>query len=186
MKRLLKNSVLLAVVLVFCFTALSFAAEAAPAAAPAKPAAPKFLKVGDAMGDFTLPDGLGKGQVSFNNDIKGKSKIAIITFMTTACSACKAELNLLNDLANKYADDLKVYAIAVDLNGDKSVPNYDKTFGFNVRYMLDPDFKVPQTLGFTYTPSLVLIKDGKILFTKGGYAVADSDAIVAAVKDAIK
>ncbi len=179
MKRASKLTILMVLAMVFAFATVSIAADAK---------APKLLKEGDQIPDFSLPDGVSSAQVSFNNDIKGKSKVIAISFMTTSCSACKAEMNLLSDLANKFGDDFTAYAVAVDINGDKSVPAYDKTFGFNVRYLLDPEFTIPQKFGFTYTPSLVIAsKEGKVLFMKGGYSPStDPDTIIQAVKDALK
>jgi len=186
MKKFSKITLLLVVILMFA--SLSFAEEAVkadPAAAAA--AVPKKLKVGDVVTEFKLPDGISKADVTFNNDIKGKSKVIAISFMTTACSACKGEMNLLSDLANKYGDDFKAYAISVDLNGEKTIPAYDSTFGFNLRYMLDPDFKIAQMFGFTYTPGLVLADgSGKILYLQGGYTSSEADEIIKLVKDILK
>jgi len=174
-----KIRLLVVAVLVVCFAAVSVFAAEAPA--------PKKLKAGDVITDFTLPDGLTKTPVAFSKDIKGKSKIIAISFMTTSCSGCKAEQGLLSDLANKYGDDFKVYSVSVDLNGEKNIAIYDKAFGFNVKYLLDPDFKIPQMFGFTYTPSLVIAdKEGKIIFMKGGYTASeDADELIKVVKEAV-
>jgi thiol-disulfide isomerase/thioredoxin len=190
MKKYSKISILLVMSLLLSLAGMSFAEEAKTKkeGEKKKPVKAKKLKVGDSITEFSLPDGISKGSVSFDKDIKGSGKAIAITFMTTACSACKAELNLLSDLANKYGDDFKIYAISVDLNGEKSIPAYDSAFGFNVRYLLDPDFSIPQRFGFTYTPSLVIAgKDGKITFLKGGYSPSsDPDVIIKAVKEVVK
>lgn len=187
MKRLSKLSVLIVALMILCFSAVSFAADA-KAPAVAAPAVVKQLKVGDTITDFKLPDAISKASVSFDKDIKGKSKVIAISFMTTSCTACKAEMGLLSDLVNKFGDDFKAYAVSVDINGEKTVPAYDKTFGFSVKYLLDPDFATPQKFGFSYTPSLVIAsKDGKILYLKGGYSPSsDPDEIINAVKSALK
>ena len=146
------------------------------------------INVGDEITNFALPDGITGAKVSYNTDIKGKSKVFILSFMTTTCMACKKEMTLLSSLANEYSADLKVYAISVDFNGEKTVPEYDKAYGFKVaRYMLDPDFKVPHLFGFSFTPSLVVATgDGKIVYMKGGFVDDDTDEVSEAVKDALK
>jgi peroxiredoxin len=181
MKRFPKVIILFVVVMILSFVAVSFAGEAKKKAAPKKP---KKLKVGDTIMDFSLPDGISKSIVSFQNDIKGKGKVILISFMTTACSACKAEITLLSDLANKYGEDVRTYAISVDLNGEKSIPAYDKTFGFNIKYLLDPEFSIPQVFGFSYTPGLIIANStGKIIFLKGGYVASAAEEIIQIVKD---
>ena len=183
------------VALIFAFVSVSYAADAAaPAATPAAPAAakkkpkkPLKYKAGAAVKDFKLKDGITKAEISFENDIKGKAKVTALTFMTTACSACQAEIKLLSDLADKYGDDLAVWSVIVDVNGEKTVPAYDEKYGLNVRYLLDPDFSIPNKFGFTYTPSLAIMdKTGKVIYLKGGYSPnLDPENIIKAVKDAL-
>ncbi|MFC1855426.1 TlpA family protein disulfide reductase [Thermodesulfobacteriota bacterium] len=147
----------------------------------------RTLRVGDNMTEFTLQDGITRAAVSFNKDILEGAKITALLFMATSDSASKNALNLLDDLANKYGDDFKAYAIVVDTLGTKTVPTYDALFGFNARYLLDPDYMIPHRFGFTYVPSLALIdQNGQIFFLKGGFVQRDADQIIKAVKDGLK
>jgi peroxiredoxin len=183
MKKVSKVIILLAVV-----TAFSFAGNKAVFAGKLGTKKPFKYKKGDMVKEFKLVDGISKAMVSFEKDIKGSAKVIALTFMTTSCSACKAEMTLVSDLTNRYGEeDFKAYAIAVDLNGDKTVPGYDENFGFNVTYLLDPDFTIPHQFGFTYTPSMVIIDGtGKVIFLKGGYSPSsDPDKIIKVVKGAL-
>ena len=131
---------------------------------------PKSLKVGDDCIDFSLKNGLTKEDVSFFRDIIGKHEITAILFMTTTCSACKAEMALLHNIASKN-DGFKLYAVCVDMEGELTIPAYHEEYGFKATYMLDPDFTIPSKFGFIYTPGLVLLdKEGKIILLKGGFA----------------
>lgn len=145
-----------------------------------------IYQVGQSIKDFSLPDGLSGAKVTFNDNIKEKSKVIVLAFVTTTCSACKNEMTLLSGLAEKN-ENLKLYAICVDLNGSKTVPVYDKTFSFKAQYMLDPEFVTPQKFGFSFTPSLVIAKsDGEILYLRGGYSEESEEEIVETITDALK
>ena len=148
---------------------------------------PKALAVGDIITDFTLSDGIVSGKtISFDKDIKGKSKVIVIIFMTTACSACKGEMEVLNKVANTNPENLRLYAVSVDLEGDKTVPIYNDKYHYKTRYMLDPDFTIPQNFGFIYTPGLLVANsEGKILFMQGGFTIEDSNAITNELSNAL-
>jgi len=144
------------------------------------------LKVGDTITNFSLPDGITGEKVTYKKDILNKSKLIVFAFVTTTCSACQSEMTLLSKLANEN-EDLKLYAICVDINGKSTVPLYNKNFGFKARYMLDPDFIIPQKFGFTFTPSLIVATgEGEILFTKGGYSEEAGEEVTEVIEDALK
>ncbi|MCL5884777.1 MAG: TlpA family protein disulfide reductase [Deltaproteobacteria bacterium] len=147
-------------------------------AANEKPVAkPKPLDVGDAVSDFSLP-GLDGKSVSFYKDIKGKKDLAVIMFMTTACSACQGEIAAINDMLGKLGEKVGLYAVAVDIRGVDTVKPYAETYRYKATYLLDPKFSLPRAFGFSYTPSVAMIdKGGKLLFKKGGYAPGDEDML---------
>ncbi len=146
---------------------VAVAADAPQADAP-KAAAPKALAVGDTVPDFTYPTVAGD-TVSFDKDIKGKKSYAVLVFMTTACSACQAEIEDMTDLMRKHSDKLDFYAVAVDIRGEAAVKSYLTAYRYKAPFLLDPKFTLPKMFGFTYTPASVLIdKGGKIVYMLGG------------------
>jgi thiol-disulfide isomerase/thioredoxin len=193
MKRFCNIVVSLALILTFSCTAL-------PPPKKEKKESPKKLTVGDIVTDFTLPDITNDFTlpditnkeilISFDKDIKGKSKVIAIIFITVACTTCKAEMELLSGLVKEHGEDLKVYAVEVDIYGYKKMPlSKDRLKEYNLTYwLLDSNFSIPRKFGFIYLPSLVIAdRDGKILFAKKGYS-SDSDApaeITKAIKDAL-
>lgn len=166
----------------------ALAAEPAPAekaaAAPAAP--PKPPGVGDAVPEFELP-GLDGKALSFAKDIKGKNEVVFIMFMSTACSACQAEVSAVNDLYGRYKDRMGIYVVAVDIRGAETVKPFSETYRYNATYLLDNKFAVPRKFGFAYTPSIVIAdKDGKIAFMKGGYDPGDEDMLQTKVSGMLK
>ncbi|MBI5118243.1 TlpA family protein disulfide reductase [Candidatus Poribacteria bacterium] len=150
-----------------------------------KQEAPKVYEVGDTAPDFSLPNAITGSTMALNKDILGKdAKLIALTFMNTTCSACQAEVSLLSDMAKKYGDKFKVCLIAVDMRGEKLVKAYNENYHYKVDYLLDPEFTLPPTFGFKYTPGLVLMDNkGKILYKKGGYVIADADVLIKEVKN---
>ncbi|HWR97424.1 MAG TPA: redoxin domain-containing protein, partial [Candidatus Methanoperedens sp.] len=105
-------------------------------------------------------------------DLVGKAKVTALVFFNTGCSSCFAELAEASNAVKAVNDPakLEVYAIAVDKRGALSVKAYDEGNQFAVKYLLDPEFKVPPVFGFRYTPAMVVAgKDGKIMEVRGGF-----------------
>lgn len=136
------------------------------------------LRAGDAMPEFSLKGESGK---EYNlESIKGKK--AVITFTQAACSACRGEIALLNDLA-KDAKSIVILPVSVDMAGAKALEQYKKDYGISFDFLLDPEFKFPRRFGFSFTPATALIgADGKIVDLIAGY---DDDAIQK-LKDFVK
>lgn len=145
----------------------------AAAAACLLAAAPSFaapVEVGQPVPEFTLPNLEGKS-VSFEKDIRGKSKLTLFFFMTTACSPCFEELKEIDAFMAKNGGKVDAYAIAVDLRGASTVAAYQQANNFKVKYLIDPKFTLPRAFGFNYTPSLAIIgPNGDVLHKKGGYS----------------
>lgn len=144
------------------------AAPAAPAAAAPAPEPPVY-KVGDAVPEFKLKNAITGEQVSFEKNIKGKTKHTVILFMNTGCSSCLAELMEV-DHATKGNKDFAVYGIAVDKRGEEVVKAYFDQYKIEVNYLVDPDFVMPPMFGFEYTPAMIIVdKNGQIKEAKGGF-----------------
>lgn len=176
----------LAPVLLF-FLMLTTCAFAIPVSADEKDKT--ILKTGDMVADFTLKNGLAGGEMNFARDIKGKSSVSVFLFFNTGCSACMAELDEASTAAKELGDEkLKVYAFAVDKRGEQAVKAYYEIYKHRATYLLDPTFTMPPKFGFSYTPASLLVdREGRIVFMKGGYdPVRDNGIITQAIRDSLK
>lgn len=136
--------------------------------APAR-SADKVVEVGQRVPEFSLP-GIEGNPVSFEKDIRGKSPVTLLFFMTTACSPCFEELKEIHDFMGRNQGRMEVWAVAVDLRGSKTVIPFQQANRFRVKYLLDPKFTLPRAFGFNYTPSLAIVDaKGILLHKKGGY-----------------
>ena len=135
------------------------------------PAAEKAIEVGQRVPEFSLP-GLDGKPVSFEKQIRGKTRLIVLFFMTTACSACYEELQEIDDFLAKNPGRVDVWCVAVDLRGAQTVAPFAKANKFRVSYLIDPKFSLPRTFGFSYTPSMAILDSsaGLVLHKKGGYS----------------
>jgi peroxiredoxin len=136
------------------------------------------LKVGDMLPEFSLKGESGK--VYNLEAVKGKK--VVFTFTQAACSACRGEIVLLNDLA-KEAKDTVILPVSVDMGGAKALQQYKQDYNITFDFLLDPEFTFPRVFGFSYTPSTALIgADGKIVALLGGY----NDMTAGKIKEFVK
>lgn len=114
---------------------------------------------GQEMPDFviTLPDGTSKKL----SDFKGKP--LLVNLWATWCGPCVLEMPMLDELAGRYPEKLKVIVVSQDMGGAETVEPWfaEKDFA-NLEPWMDPN----NDLGFSYNtgmlPTTVLYDaDGK-------------------------
>ena len=134
----------------------------------AVPSQAKWADVGDVAPEFTLPLLSGK---TFNSaEFAKQNKTVVITFIQTACSACKGEIIALNKLAKKSKANVGVLPVAVDMRSGKDfLDNYKSENAVDFDFGMDPKFSVPALFGMSFTPGTVVISGGKIVKVFRGY-----------------
>lgn len=117
------------------------------------------VNVGDSAPDFSVTTLSGE-QVSLS-DYKGKKPV-YLKFWATWCSYCIVEMPHLQDIENRYGDDIEVLAVNVGIND--SVANIQKLYqseGFNLPTTIDQRGALTSLYGVVGTPNHVLInRDG--------------------------
>lgn len=158
----------ISVVLVLLAALVLFAAVAS-----AEEAAQKLpLTVGSKIAKLSLLDA-NEGKA----DLELGSGLTAISFFNTMCSACRQELGLLENL-KKQKKDFVVAAVCVDVEGKKTLAPFREKSPYPFTFYLDPNYKAAETFGIPYTPGLVIVKNGEIVYMKGGYMNSYADEIV--------
>jgi thiol-disulfide isomerase/thioredoxin len=155
-------AILLSMMLVMAFAVPVMAAEEMAEPAP--------VKIGDMLPDDLSATTLDGESVMLKNALTD-ADYTIFQFMTTACSACQAELQEFVAMqAEMGKDKVGIISIAMDLLGVDAVNAYESKYKYGVTYMLDTDFVLPPRFNFAYTPSFFIAdKSGKVLYMKGGF-----------------
>ncbi len=149
------------------------AAAPAPVAKPAPPKAPTYdtyvfpeVKLGSSLPAMPLRTlkGEEKDLISL-----AKPGVAMVVFFTNStCSACRGEAALLASLKADLKGKFNLVGVLTDIS-DKGYTSLDKEVQESAEFLHDPSFKVPPAFGFEYTPALIIVKDGKLKASKGGF-----------------
>jgi len=99
---------------------------------------------------------------------KLKSGLNIIMFTNSTCAACRSEASLLADLKKDKGSQLTVIGVLTDFSSG-GTKNLEQKVLDNIDFIHDPEFKLPSSFGFQYTPATAFVKDGKLIDTKGGF-----------------
>lgn len=125
-------------------------------------------KEGDAVPEFTVT--MLSGKTLSSTELAKANKTYLITFIQTACSACKGEIIGLNKLVKEAKSKVFVLPVAVDMRSGKDfLENYKSENAVDFDFGVDPKFSVPINFGISFTPATVVIKDGKVFKIYRGY-----------------
>ncbi len=143
------------------------------------------LFAADKAPDFTAKD--LDGQV-FNLKAALEKGPVLLDFWADWCKPCKKALPHVEAIRKAWADSgLQVLTISIDSPKTQArIAPYVKSQGYGFRVLLDPNAEVRQLFGGKDIPFTVLIdRDGAIVFQHLGYKSGDEAALEAAVKDAL-
>lgn len=157
-----------ALLAVFAFAAVAFAADPPPAA-PAEKFGPG---VGDKMKPFKLEDPtVGK---SFElKDLTAGGKDVALIFMQTACTLCVSEINEFQSAKDDIEGKLGVALISLDFDAKRIAP-YKAAYNLSFPILHDGDSAVLESVKFTSTPAIVIVDAKGVIKSKiSGYNKAE-------------
>ena len=109
----------------------------------------------------------------------------VIQFWAIWCSPCKKEMYYLDKIQDKYKDS-GVNVICINTDNLKSVPKakaYVRQKKYDLLIAADPSSQIFKKLNASVMPTtLIMDKNGKIVYTKEGYMVGDEKKVEAALK----
>ena len=140
---------------------------------------PKLLAPGTLAPTFSLPTIAGDrvslsvycGQTlskPYTNKIR---QTVFLSFWATYCKPCKKELPLLAAFSEKHkTDNVQVFCISIDKEGESAVGPYLKENNINIQALLDPYMKTSQRYGVSSLPSLFVVDTlGTIRYVSHGF-----------------
>ena len=103
---------------------------------------------------------------------RSKGKLLVIDFWATWCGPCIQELEAINDEYEDLQDEMDFELIAVSIDNSRSKSRIRPMVNgkdWDYEILLDPNQEMKKALNFSAPPYLLIIKDGKILYTHSGY-----------------
>lgn len=124
-------------------------------------------------------------KVKLSNEL-ASDKYTIISFWATWCKPCKKELSNLSYLLPKWKKQYDVELLAISLDNSQTsrkVKSYVNGKGWQFDVLLDPNNNTKRQLNFNAIPySMIVDKNGKIIYKHSGYKSGDEYAM----KDELK
>ncbi len=110
------------------------------------------------------------------NHLEGKP--TVINFWFTQCPPCIAEIPLLNDMVEKYGDQVNFISISFDDKG--KIERFLKKQNFNFEHIVNSRKQISDLKISAYPTTLILDKNGVTKFPYGDltYFVGDIDIIL--------
>ena len=109
----------------------------------------------------------------------------VIQFWAIWCSPCKKEMYYLDKIQDKYKDS-GVNVICINTDNLKSVPKakaYVRQKKYDLLIAADPSSQIFKKLNASVMPTtLIMDKNGQIVYTKEGYMGGDEKKVEAALK----
>ncbi len=143
-----------------------------------------LIHAGDVAPDFTV-EMLDGSRITLS-ELRGK--VVLVNFWATWCPPCRQEMShLQKDVIDRFAgEDLVVLPIS---RGEKreTVENFIQKMGYTFPIGLDGDQSIYKKYASNYIPrSVVVGKDGKVVYVAVGYDEEIAKAIDEAIVEALK
>jgi thiol-disulfide isomerase/thioredoxin len=121
--------------------------------------------------NITLLNSEGKS-ISIKSNCIEKDKLYVFSFWATWCAPCVQELDAISDIYDDWKKELNIELIAVatdDSRTQKRVKPLVNGKGWDYMVLLDTNQEFKRSLGISNVPYLIVVKNGKIVFTENGH-----------------
>ena len=119
--------------------------------------------------------------VMYNSDDYYSEGVTLVEFFNTRCGHCQVQTDALNEVYAKYKDTSGFNMFAIggyklgsnqDSKGD--IASFKFEYGLEFPHLYDPSAGLMRDYGFQSYPSMVLIKDGEIVYSHSGKLSAEA------------
>jgi peroxiredoxin len=119
-----------------------------------------------AIPDFTWDDAAGR-PVTLS---ASRGKVVLLTFWTTSCGQCRAEMSWFSEFQKTYRDrGLEVIGVSLDRAGWPSVGPYLQRQSINYRVVVSDRDVVRPAIGSSIPTTLILDRDGRVAVRHVGF-----------------
>jgi len=122
-----------------------------------------------------------KGEVISTADLKGK--VVFINFWATWCPPCRAEMPSLQELYNELKEDKRIIFLFINEDEEASkAAEYLQKHSFTLPLQTRAGQVPPEIFSGTLPTTVVLNKDGRVVYQKEGIANYSNKAFVEQLK----
>ena len=121
--------------------------------------------------NISLTNTEGKS-IAIKSTYTEKDKLYVFSFWATWCAPCVQELDAINDVYEDWKKEINLELIAVatdDSRTQKRVKPLVNGKGWDYTILLDTNQDLKRSLGISNVPYLIVVKNGKIIFTENGH-----------------
>lgn len=129
-----------------------------------------FVTAQTTLPDISLKDINGK-TISIKQLSKGKT--LVVDFWATWCVPCINELDAISEDYEDLQDEMGFELIAVSVDNARSKSRVKPLIngkGWDYNVLLDTNQKLKRALNIASVPFVMIVKDGKVVYTHSGYS----------------
>jgi len=118
-------------------------------------------------------------KVDFSKIIKS-DKPVIVSFWATWCVPCINELDAISEVYPDWQDETNVKLIAISVDDDRTARRIKPLVngkGWDYEIYRDYNMELQRAFNISSVPFMIIIKNGKIVYTHSGYSPGSEDKI---------
>ena len=145
-----------------------------------------FIKAQSTLPDLQLKNLDGK-MISIQEI--SKDKVLVFSFWATWCVPCINELDVISEQYEDLQDEFGFELVAVSVDNTRSrsrVKPMVNGKGWEYEVLFDTNQKLKRALNISTVPYVIIVKNGKIVYTHSGYTPGAEEDLFAKFKKFIK
>lgn len=140
------------------------------------------LSAQTSLPDLQLKDINGK---SFSLQEYAKNKTIVFSFWATWCVPCINELDAISEDYDDKKSELNFELIAVSIDDEKTKSRVKPMIngkGWDYKILMDTNQAFKRALNISSVPYVIIVKNGKIVYTHSGYTPGGEKELYAKLK----
>ena len=138
-----------------------------------------FYTLGPANAEEWELEEVETGTIYKSSDYYNNGKLTFVEFFHTECPHCQQQAEPLKEIYSNYSSEIDMFSIGGYKLGSNKVDSKNDLQQFKFQYTLnwphlyDTSGELMRDYGFNSYPSMVLIKDGEIVYSHSGKLTYD-------------